>query len=412
MQSLLAAAEEENKKLDAMRVEIDAKTQIMINKLGRNKEVLDSSARASLLTDINELETVLGQNERKFYKNQSYYEVILQNLKERLFNMTDLENKLLMSESQRLEERNAFRQKILTVFIISLGLGLLALGSLYFGSKLKIQKKELIKANAEVERMNEDLENLVYQRTKSLEDANHEMDVFLYKASHDLRGPISTIMGLCHVAKLSKTEGLEIFGKVLLTAYAMDKILIKLNFINEINHPSNYSLISFGNKIEVVRKEYEEFIKDNAITFTTDFPKDLSFYSYPAHIATILDNLVDNALFYTSLKKQGAREVGVKAVMENDHVEIGVYDNGVGIDPAIRERLWEMFFVGNEDSTGKGIGLYIVKKSVEALKGHISFESEQYVFTRFVVTIPINKDAHAPGRGTYSQNLIAPTDLT
>jgi signal transduction histidine kinase len=61
--------------------------------------------------------------------------------------------------------------------------------------------------------------------------------------------------------------------------------------------------------------------------------------------------------------------------------ELSVYENGVGVDNSIRPKLFEMFFKGDEKSLGTGLGLYVVQKSVQALRGTISMESGPGSFT-------------------------------
>jgi signal transduction histidine kinase len=168
----------------------------------------------------------------------------------------------------------------------------------------------------------------------------------------------------------------------------MDRILRKLQNTNEINHPSNYSAISLAAYLDTIRRTFLKTIEQNNVTFKTDIPKELTFNSYPRLVEIILSNLIENALFYAALKKENSPEILVKASKSNGHVEFSIQDNGVGIDPEVRTRIWDMFFVGNERSKGNGLGLYLTRKSVEALKGQIIVQSEQYVYTRFVVTIP------------------------
>ncbi len=90
------------------------------------------------------------------------------------------------------------------------------------------------------------------------------------------------------------------------------------------------------------------------------------------------------------MKDPGNARVELTAEVKNDHVEITLYDNGIGIDESISDRLYDMFFKGHENSKGNGLGLYIVQKSVQALEGKIELQSEFGKFTRFVVRLPIN----------------------
>jgi hypothetical protein len=82
-------------------------------------KTINDSTRQVLLADINDLEEILGQNENKFYKNQDNYKLILGSIKERLFNIKDLEFKLSLSERQRREEQKVFQARMLMIILVS-----------------------------------------------------------------------------------------------------------------------------------------------------------------------------------------------------------------------------------------------------------------------------------------------------
>jgi signal transduction histidine kinase len=245
-------------------------------------------------------------------------------------------------------------------------------------------------ANAEVKRMNENLEGIVFERTKELEEAHQELDTFLYRASHDLRSPVCSIIGLCNIAlHLSNGESKELVQKVANTTTGMDKLLKKLSIISEINQPSNFSSITLKNVVESMRYKYITTIKEHHINLVIDCPAHLTINSYPDLIEVILTNLLENALFYSVMKHPDHAQVEIRASIKNDQLEISVYDNGIGIEDNIRHRLYDMFFKGNVNSKGNGLGLYIVHKSVQALDGTISLESKAGQFTKFLVRLPL-----------------------
>lgn len=391
--NLLEQARYENKLLDDLRSDFDRKIKIINEKLADGTGSLDQSTRARLLEDLNTLEHVLTENEDKFYKNLTSYKTILSSLKSSFFDIQNLEQKLEISESKRIEEQRAFRKRILIVVSIALVFGVLLIFLIYLRMKLERQRKSLIKANDEISRMNENLEELVSERTKLLINANREMDIFLYRASHDLRTPICSIMGLCNIALYSDSSELpDLVKRMSSTAVRMDRMLKKLRVINEINQPSNYSLIRFSEKAETLKREYAQVIIENKIDVIFDFPRDLEFHSYPALVDTILYNLFDNALFFSSIKTDNVPEIYVRAVAENNKLVLSIQDNGIGIKEEIQMKLWDMFFVGNEYSKGNGLGLYLVSKAIQALRGSIDIETKPNVFTTFTVTIPINTE--------------------
>ena len=390
LENLLSQAAQEGKTLENQRADFEAKVEIIQNKLASGFSTMDEPTRANLLSDLSKLDMILMQNENQFYKNQNDYREIINNLKEKYFDITELENKLSQSEAQRLEDQRAFRQKLFITLSVLVVFAILVVLLIYFGDKLKKQKKELVRVNAEIKRINENLESLVADRTKSLEDANKELDTFLYRASHDLRSPVCSIIGLCNIAlHMSDGESKDLVQKVVLTTGIMDKLLKKLSIISEINQPTNFSSITLIDLVENVIQNFATTITDEKVKLTIDCPADLVIYSYPNLIETILSNLLENALFYSVLKASPSPTVSLSVGIKDNDVVISVYDNGVGVETDINHRLFDMFFKGTEKSKGHGLGLYIVQKSVQALEGKVEVESEFGSFTRFTVQFPL-----------------------
>lgn len=388
--NLLSQATQESQMLDQQRAEFDEKIRMIENKLASGISTMDEKTRSNLLSDLTRLEMILSQNENRFYKNQNDYRSIINSLKEKYFDIADLENKLFQSEAQRLEEQRAFRQKLFITLGILFFFGIFILLLVYLGEKLKKQKKELVRVNGEINRINGNLESLVAERTKLLEEANKELDTFLYRASHDLRSPVCSIIGLCNIAlHMSNGESKDLVERVVFTISTMDKLLKKLSIISEINQPTNFTSITLLELVEGVKGNFNKTIQEQKIQFTIDCPADLVVYSYPNLIETILANLIENAFFYSVMKDPENAKVELKAAIKNDHVEICVHDNGIGVDEEISPRLFDMFYKGNINSKGHGLGLYIVQKSVQALDGKIEVESVAGDFTKFVVQLPL-----------------------
>jgi signal transduction histidine kinase len=402
IKNLLSQAREENRTLAVQRTEFDEKIKVISNKLSSGLSTLDDNTRTELLSDLALLERLLVENESRFYKNQNDYRVIINALKEKYFNFQDLEHKLSESEAQRLEEQRVFKQRVLIILAVAFVFGVLVVLLIYFSNHLRKQKKALVLANDEIKRINENLEGIISQRTRLLAEAHRELDTFLYRASHDLRSPVCSIIGLCNIAThLSDGEPKELIQKVVNTTIGMDRLLKKLSIISEINQPSNFSSITLVDMVENVRHHFKKVIQENDVRFMIDCPADLVVYSYPNLLQTILANLIENALFYSSIKNDGNASVEFSAVIKGNNLVFAVYDNGVGVNDTIGPKLYDMFFKGNENSKGNGLGLYIVQKSIQALEGSITFESEPLQYTKFIVHLPLKdipvSDAHGKG---------------
>ncbi|MEJ7646395.1 MAG: HAMP domain-containing sensor histidine kinase [Chryseolinea sp.] len=390
VKNLLEQAKLENELLDNFRTDFDGKMKIINEKLSGGTAKLNPEDREKLLTDLGTLERVLEQNEDKFYKNISDYRIILGSLKASFTDIKELEDKLSLSETKRQEEQRAFREKIIVAATVSILFGVLTVLLVLLRIRVEKQKKSLVKANAEVQRINENLEALVFERSKLLVEAYQEMDIFLYRASHDLRSPICTIIGLCNLTLLAPHGDHELINKISNTAIKMDGMLKKLRMISEVNHPSNYSAVDISKTLTDVTGFFSRLIGEKNVEVIIDNEVTEPFFCYPDLLEIILYNLLENALFFSSMTKEHHPKIHIMASLEDDNLFLSIYDNGIGIDEKIRIKLWDMFFVGHETSKGNGLGLYIVLKSVQSLNGKIDVKTETNTYTRFSVTIPVN----------------------
>jgi signal transduction histidine kinase len=109
-----------------------------------------------------------------------------------------------------------------------------------------------------------------------------------------------------------------------------------------------------------------------------------TFYSYPALLRIIIENLVENSIFFSGPSDPVIR---FKAFSSGGDVVIEVHDNGEGIPTEYQDRMFEMYFRANERSKGNGLGLYIVKKAVDKLGGVITVTSELHRGTSFAIRI-------------------------
>lgn len=390
VENLLEQAKLENALMDDFRHDFDDKIQVINRKLSGGTSGLSPGERENLFNDLSALEEVLRQNEDKFYKNIADYRIMLRSLKASFSDIKDLQDQLSASELKRLEEQRQFRIKIILAVSVLTVFGALLIWSMLLRSRVVSQKKSLVKANEEIKHINENLEVLVFERSRQLVEAYKEMDIFLYRASHDLRAPICTIIGLCNLALHHTNGDDELVNKISNTAIKMDGLLKKLKMISEVNQPSNYSPVFLAQIIKNVNSLFSRAIADHHIDVQVENDAVTHFYSYPDLIEIILYNLMENALFFSSLPPDRKPKIQIMASVENNTLFLSVYDNGVGIDPETRIKLWNMFFVGHERSKGNGLGLYIVLKSVQSLNGKIDVDSVEGVYTRFSVTIPIN----------------------
>lgn len=387
IRSLLTYTSNESEVLQTNRAEFDEKIKLISNKLEKGIANFSAGERQNLLTDLDVLEKLLKENESKFYQNQSDYFLAINELREKYFDIQSLESRLSDSEKQRGEEQRIYNQRILSIAGVLIAFGALIVLLISFSARLRKQAKDLRLANEEIQTINENLEAIVVKRTKLLEDTNRELDTFLYRASHDLRSPIRSILGLCNI--IDSIPSSELLARMKGTTLGMDRMLKKLIYISEISQQSsNISTVQLSSSIHEVRSRLEETIRDTGVKINVECPENITIRTSPALLENILTNLVENAIFFSMIKDSHHAQVDIKATVKGNAMEISVYDNGVGIEEAIRPRLFDMFFTGHEKAKGNGLGLYAVHKSVTALYGKVHVESEVGSYSRISVLIP------------------------
>jgi len=254
--------------------------------------------------------------------------------------------------------------------------------------EIQAQAEELTESNQAISSINETLEERIEVRTAELRQAYKELDTFFYRSSHDFRRPLTTFMGLAEVAKITvkDTVALELFSKVNETAHNLDKMLMKLQSISDLGvNELLYKEIVIH---EVLQREIATFnnqLLQLNIQVKIEVDETLSFYSYPALVKIILENLIENAIAFRGFHNP---LITFKAYKKIKHHVLEVIDNGQGIQPELTSKIFEMYFRGSEHSKGNGLGLYIVKKAVDKLKETIKLESEVGKGTKITILFP------------------------
>ncbi|HEX6891137.1 MAG TPA: tetratricopeptide repeat-containing sensor histidine kinase [Chryseolinea sp.] len=256
--------------------------------------------------------------------------------------------------------------------------------------EIQAQSEELIEANQTIAQINKDLESKIEERTSALRQAYKELDTFFYRSSHDFRRPLTTFLGLAEVAKITVKDqnALELFSKVKETASNLDKMLVKLQSISDVGAQQLvYKEVFVKEIVDNVCDGFSDELKQKNIKVSCSVELKESFYSYPAMFKTIIENLIENSIYFSGFEHP---IIKVKAFQDTDHVNLAVEDNGQGIDPQYQDRIFDMYFRGSERSKGNGLGLYIVKKAVEKLNGKITVTSVYGRGSVFLISFPTN----------------------
>ncbi len=268
--------------------------------------------------------------------------------------------------------------------------------------------QERQEAQKSVEQFNEKLEATVAERTKELHEeirfrktaeektrstnkqlrkTNQELDSFVYSVSHDLRAPISSVLGLLNLAKTEKDKKMvQKYLDMMSKSVTQQDLFIKdiLNLSRNSRLELNKNEISFK---EIISDIFEQlrYIDHQEVNKVINIEQQKPFYSDESRLKVVFNNLISNAIRYHNGKPP---KVNVEIQVKPKYAYITIKDNGIGISKDHINNVFRMFYRATDTNHGSGLGLYIVKETIEKLNGSIKLKSEQGNGTIVQLQIP------------------------
>ncbi|HEX8548493.1 MAG TPA: PAS domain-containing sensor histidine kinase [Cytophagaceae bacterium] len=223
---------------------------------------------------------------------------------------------------------------------------------------------------------------------------NQELDTFIYRAAHDLKGPVASILGITNIAPLDVTDpiALQYFLMVQQCSEKLDKVLKHLREVAAIDKASKErKKLDLVHKVDTVLAELKNLPGFDKINIIKDLQQPEAFYGNAKMMRMIIYHLLDNSIKF---KRDGENPfIRIKLKEINNVLHIQVEDNGIGIKKKLHHKIYDMFFRANTSSEGSGLGLYMVKTFVKSMRGEITMKSVEKKGTSFSIMIPNMKEA-------------------
>lgn len=260
------------------------------------------------------------------------------------------------------------------------------------------RNEDLIEAQAKLRKLNDELEQKVRDRTRKLEESNRSLETFCYSIAHDLRAPLRGIQGYVgilqedYAAKLDEAaKGYA--GRACAAAARMDTMIADLLAYGRISHGE-----APMREIDL-RVEFRRVLADMAdqieakhaeVRIEVTAPH---VWASPVLLTQVLLNLLGNALKFG--RPGIVPQIQLSAHAVGDRVEVSVTDNGIGIAPAYRSKIFNVFEKAHTEPAypGTGIGLAIVQKAVERMNGSVRVANGPDGGTCFTCDLPAARPA-------------------
>ena len=261
------------------------------------------------------------------------------------------------------------------------------------GKVITDENNVVVKLNGTAQDVTEqrEKEETLQGQNEELQKINHELDKFVYSVSHDLRAPLLSMQGIVIITAEETNE--EMTGEHMQMLKA--SITRLDNFIEDILDYSKNARAELK-KDSINFKDMLQNITDNLkhigfantpVKVDVDISQEGTFCSDKGRLNVVLNNLISNAIRYHNPKSK-TPFVSIRIHSNENGTKIEIEDNGIGISNDNQRKVFEMFYRGSENSIGSGLGLYVVKETMDKLNGDICIESTLGTGTIFKLSVP------------------------
>lgn len=235
------------------------------------------------------------------------------------------------------------------------------------------------------------LHNITDKKVKEnqLVKSNKQLDQVIYKTTHDLRAPVMSALGLIKLAETAPAEQKDEYLALI------KKSLFKLSvFIDEMHNfyktekmAVQREYISMAELIAGELEDQKNLYRAERLVIETNIDEKVDFYSDKIRVKTIFTNLLTNAIKYADVSKEKSK-IDITVRTDEHQCELVVADNGIGIEEKYHSKIFDLFFRATTQSQGTGLGLFILRDTVDRLGGKIEMTSKVGLGTTFKITMP------------------------
>lgn len=257
---------------------------------------------------------------------------------------------------------------------------------------IKLQNDKLEKYNKQLKSAVEEQSDQLKERNDQLMLANLELDNFIYKSSHDIKGPLATLLGMCNVALLDvKEEKARSYFEMLNdTALGLNAILARLKTISDISSLDlKFVPIDFNKIIRHCVEQNRKIEGDESISVKCEDTNGLVFESDPTLLDLIFFNIIQSVIKMRDTDLD-AQDILITLKENGSELEIDIRDHESGPKSKELGDVFELFAKSALHHRTLGLGLYIVKQSVIKLGGTIVLLDDEN-HTHFKIKLPISQ---------------------
>jgi signal transduction histidine kinase len=308
----------------------------------------------------------------------------------------DLERKFADEQSKYLDSQRNLERYAFLMFIVGTVILIFVMYWLYSALLSYLHGRDA--ANAELQRVNAELETRIEERTQDLTRANEELQQFAYVASHDLQEPLRTITSFTQLLE-SRYKGRldedadEFIAYIVTSSRRMTDLingLLTLARLRKSGHAA--APVSFDKLLQEAEVTLQAAIRESGAEIQSDpLP---ALVVDKVQFAQVFQNLISNAIKY---RRDEPPRIFVHARRDISSWIFSVSDNGCGFNQQFAERIFGLFQrLQPREVAGTGMGLSIARRILERHGGRIWAESKEGIGSTFYFTLPLSLEMSHP----------------
>lgn len=285
-------------------------------------------------------------------------------------------------------------------------------------------RKEIFESYAQLEKLNADLEQKVVDRTREVTTKNETLEKAVVQirrmqatlvaqeklaslgrltssVAHEIRNPLNFVLNFSELLGESDapSESKEISRVILKHSQRIDQIVRSMQILSG-EDDDNLETLDLS---EILQKAYHQTLNTRSLASSFIPPKvnfrlaeNIKIQVYGNSLQRALANILDNSIH--ALEKKVTTdanfdpELTISTSLRSDFVEITIRDNGVGVAPALEERIFEPFLTTKPPGEGSGLGLTVAFNIAQKHGGSLKYSSEQGVWTEFTLILPLSQE--------------------
>ena len=343
-------------------------------------QINDKQLRSYIYSKLSNYWELMGELNLSLEYNRKYT-----SLKDSLFNeslakgINNVQQQLIRREAKAIiAEKDSQLERSRIIIYLTVVVILLSLFIIWLLIRNAISNR---KAKNELQQKVRERTKDLTRRNEELAQANKQYDHLIYRSSHEIRGPISSLIGLTNLAKYEIEQGIE--PKGILTylqniehlGKGLTDVLEKFLIIDEVRNK----------EIKASYVNLEDMIKSLFTLFSVEFPDRVFSFSKkieeteiscdPYMMKTVVENLLKNAFFFHN-EDSSYKSIEVKLSKFKSNYILEVSDSGVGINEGTERYIYDLFYVASEFH-GNGLGLFLAKTASERLGGKIILKNHK-----------------------------------